>query len=351
MENVLITPRDMFSEYDRSDGLFRHHPGKTSLRGPKSPARAPRRPGNRSHLDRRGADPDKEPPCNKSPAPLMTPSTPPLSVIIPAHNEQDYIAPCLDALLAQQEAQEGALQGAEVLLMANACTDATIARALPYKRRFAAKGWKLRILRVVRPGKMHALRCSDKAASGRVLVYLDADVICAPPLLAQLAQALDTDAPRYGSGKLQVAEARTWITRAYAKTWAALPFMQSPAVGAGLFAVNRAGRARWEDFPAIISDDTFVRLQFTPDERIEVPAAYVWPLVEGFGNLVKVRRRQDAGVEEIDRLYPDLLEREAKAPIDYKALFLRNPVSFLCYSAVKLAVRLRRKDSAWTRGR
>jgi glycosyltransferase involved in cell wall biosynthesis len=275
------------------------------------------------------------------------PATPPLSIIIPAHNEQDYIGPCLDALLAQ----EGPLEGAEVLLMANACTDATVARALPYKRRFAAMGWKLRILRVVTPGKIHALRCSDKAASGRVLAYLDADVICTPPLLAQLAAALDTDAPRYGSGRLQIASAQTWITRQYAATWAALPFMQSPAVGAGLFAMNRAGRARWSEFPDIISDDTFVRLQFSPEERIEVNAAYIWPLVEGFGNLVRVRRRQDAGVEEIDRLYPGLLDREAKAAIDYKALFQRNPVSFICYSAVKLAVKLRRQDSAWTRGR
>lgn len=271
----------------------------------------------------------------------------PLSIIIPAHNEQDYIAACLDALLVQQETPTGA----EVLLMANACTDETIARALPYKRRFRDLGWKLRLLRVPPPGKIHALNCSDKAASGAVLIYLDADVICAPNLIGQLTRALSGPEPRYGSGKLQIAPAKTWITRAYAKTWAALPFMQSPAVGAGLFAVNRAGRARWDAFPDIISDDTFVRLQFDPSERIEVEAAYIWPLVEGFANLVKVRRRQDAGVIEIDATYPDLLEREAKAPIDYKALFLRNPVSFLCYSAVKLVVKLRPQEANWTRGR
>ncbi|MEM6409566.1 MAG: glycosyltransferase, partial [Pseudomonadota bacterium] len=255
--------------------------------------------------------------------------------------------PCLDALLAQK----GAPEGGEVLLMANACTDATIARALPYKPLFQRLGWKLRLLRVPPPGKIHALNCSEKAASGAVLIYLDADVICTQGLIGQLCQALDTPEPRYGSGKLQIAPAQTWITRQYAATWAALPFMQSPAVGAGLFAVNRAGRARWGAFPDIISDDTFVRLQFDPDERIEVEARYIWPLVEGFANLVKVRRRQDAGVIEIDETYPSLLDREAKAPIDYKSLFLRNPVSFLCYSAVKLAVKLRPQEASWTRGR
>lgn len=271
----------------------------------------------------------------------------PASIIIPAHNEEAYIEACLDALLAQSERPEGV----EVLLMANACTDQTVARALPYKHRFARLGWKLRILRVKTPGKIHALRCADKAASGRVLVFLDADVICAPPLISQLCAALDHDRPLYGSGKLQIAPAQSWITRQYAATWAALPFMQSPAVGAGLFAVNRAGRARWGEFPDLISDDTFVRIQFQPEERIEVPAAYIWPLVEGFANLVRVRRRQDAGVEEIARLYPGLLAREDKTQASIKTLFLRNPMSFLCYSAVKLAVRLAPKSAGWTRGR
>ena len=270
-----------------------------------------------------------------------------LSVIIPAHNEQDYIAACLDALLAQQ----GPSVPVEILLMANACTDATIARALPYKRPFAAKGWKLRILRVRTPGKIHALNCASNAASGTAQVYLDADVICGPAMLAQLSATLSTDAPRYASGKLQLAPAKTWITRQYGHTWAALPFLQSPAVGAGLFAVNRAGRARWDAFPDIISDDTFVRLQFTPEERIEVPEIYVWPLVEGFANLVRVRQRQNAGVAEIAQHYPDLMGREAKEPANPKALFLRAPVSFLCYAAVMLAVKFGKKKTGWTRGR
>ena len=270
-----------------------------------------------------------------------------LSVIIPAHNEQDYIDDCLTSLLAQQHAPDRI----EVLVMANACTDATVERALSHKRGFSEKGWKLRILRVPTPGKIHALNCADRAASGAGLIYLDADVICGNYLLGQLHAALAPARPLYASGKLQIAPAQTWISRAYGRTWGALPFMQSKAVGAGLFAVNRVGRARWDAFPDIISDDTFVRLHFTPDERIEVPETYIWPLVEGFSNLVRVRRRQDAGVDEIARLYPNLMNREDKEKPDLKALFLRDPVSFICYSAVKLAVRSRKPDMGWTRGR
>ena len=270
-----------------------------------------------------------------------------MSVIIPSHNEEGYIGRCLDALLVQV----ALTLKVEVILMANACTDGTVRTAVAKKALFKARGWKLRVLQTRTPGKLNALNCADRAATGAVRVYLDADVVCAPLMLQQLNDALDVDAPRYASGKLQVAPAQSWVTRQYARFWQRLPFMQTPAVGAGLFAVNRAGRARWGAFPAIISDDTFVRLQFTPQERVEVKAAYLWPMVEGFANLVKVRRRQDAGVAEISRVYPGLLDREGKARPDYLRLCLADPVGFVVYVAVTLAVKRRKANDGWTRGR
>jgi hypothetical protein len=125
------------------------------------------------------------------------------------------------------------------------------------------------------------------------------------------------------------------------------------APGYGLFAVNAAGRARWGTFPALISDDTFVRLQVQPSERVQVAARYDWPMIEGFAALTKVRRRQDAGVAEIAQLYPGLLAREAKARLGKGALLamaLRDPLGFATYAAVSLAVRFG-KSGGWVRGR
>jgi glycosyltransferase involved in cell wall biosynthesis len=217
-----------------------------------------------------------------------------------------------------------------------------------------ARGWGMRVLDLAQGGKLNALNAGDRAATGRARVYLDADIACDPDLLGQLATALATDAPRYVTGTLAVAPAKSWITRQYARVWQLLPFVQGGAVGAGLFAVNPSGRARWGDFPAIISDDTFVRLQFRPSERIEVPARYHWPMVEGLANLVRVRQRQDAGVQELHRLYPDLLQNEAKAQLTAGKLIgiaARVPVSFLVYLVVHVAVRLRPKATGWARGR
>lgn len=277
--------------------------------------------------------------------------TDPFSIIIAANNEQDYIGPCLQALLAQRGA--GHLR---VIVAANACTDHTVALVRDRQAAFAAAGHRLDVLEIAEPGKLNAMNRADEALAGvpGSRMWLDADVICHPDLCGQLRAALDTDRPRYATGTLVVARAKSWTTRRYAGLWQRLPFVKGGAVGAGVFAMNAAGRARFGAFPAIISDDTFVRLHFKPDERVEVPATYHWPMVEGFDRLVRVRRRQDAGVAELRLLYPQLLDNEGKAPLTRQTLLklaARHPVDFGVYLAVHLAVRFRTPTTEWTRGR
>lgn len=284
-----------------------------------------------------------------SKTPITAPQTL-TSIIIAARNEEKYIGNCLEALLAQV-ATTGPL---EVVVSANTCTDDTVKIANSYDPLFAKRGWILRVLDSPQPGKIHALNRAEKTAQGTTHIYLDADVTCEPLLIEQLQKALETDEARYATGTLQIADAETWVTRCYAKFWARLPFIQNGAVGAGLFAVNETGRQRWGVFPEIISDDTFVRLQFSPDERVEVPARYIWPMVEGFRNLVRVRKRQDEGVLEVHRLYPDLQGREGKEKMPLGGLFkllLQAPISFIVYGFVHVAVRLRPSRGDWTRGR
>jgi glycosyltransferase involved in cell wall biosynthesis len=276
--------------------------------------------------------------------------TAPFSVILAANNEEAYIGDCLAALLAQN-AGAGPL---EVIVVANACTDRTVAIVTDQVPAFAARGWRLLCLDIAEPGKLNALNRGDAAATGDLRAYLDADVRCAPELFAQLRAALAPARALYATGTLQVARAQSRFTRLYAALWVQLPFVRGGAVGAGLFAVNAEGRRRWGEFPPIISDDTFVRLHFSPAERIEVPAPYLWPMVEGFRRLVRVRRRQNAGVAELHRLYPALIGNEAKArltPLGALRLALRQPLAFAAYLAVHLTVPLKRAGADWSRGR
>lgn len=277
-----------------------------------------------------------------------------LAVIIPANNEAAYIGACLDALLSRTMDCR-----ISIVVSANTCTDETVEIAQSYEIAFHERGDKLVVIDSQIVGKVAALTRAEchlgvVGAGELPRAYLDADVICSPHLITQIAAALDTDQPRYATGVLAVKRAKSKITRAYARFWMELPFIKSGAVGAGFFAVNAAGRARWGRFPDIISDDTYVRLQFTPDERIEVEATYTWPMVEGLAALVRVRRRQDAGVREIAKRYPQAMHNEGKVKPGsgrFIAMALTMPFACAVYVGVHVLTRMGRNTDQWTRGR
>ena len=247
-----------------------------------------------------------------------------LSVIIPANNEEALLGTCLESLLAS----EPPACCVEIVVVANGCNDNTAGIAREFQTRVEARGWKMQVLDLTKGGKIRALNAGDAVASLPWRAYLDADVTVSPTLLDQLCRALDGPKARYASGNLRIT-----------------------AEG-------------WVQFPDIISDDTFVRLLFRQEERIAVKARYNWPLVEGFGNLVRVRRRQDRGVRQVAALYPELCKNDEKSVLGISgklALLARNPVGFTMYSSVALAVRLGDTNSGlagvnanlpdWSRGR
>lgn len=273
------------------------------------------------------------------------------SILIPAHNEVGYIEPCLEALLASDPT--GA--AVEVIVMANGCSDDTVGVSRKYTDGFMAKGWALTVLDLTQGGKMGALNAGDAAARHGARIYVDADVVVSQSLIAQLAAVLDDSAPRYASGGPIVQASGSAFTRIYARFWASLPFVTHGVPGFGVFAVNATARTRWGGFPDIISDDTFVRLSFTPQERHRVPATYTWPMIEGAGPLIRVRRRQDIGVAEVKELFPALWANHDPIPADAPPIWrraLRDPLGFAAFGAVALAVRLpHRKQERWARGR
>lgn len=274
------------------------------------------------------------------------------TIIIPAHDEQAYIGATLDGLLKQDGSAPDAVH---VVVAANGCTDRTVAIARETDARFAARGWRLTVLDIPEGHKIGALNRADREADDGIRVYLDADVVCDPAMLGQLAEALSGPGPRYASGTFTIAPPKSWASRHYARLWLKVPFMTTGVPGCGLFAMNPAGRARWQDFPDVIADDLFVRLMFAPAERVKVQAPFSWVLAEGFPALVRVRRRWDAGNRQLMERYPELAANEEKAPVrlsDHLRLFLGQPVSYLVYTSVAVAVKLQGYDrGTWARGR
>ena len=244
----------------------------------------------------------------------------------------------------------------EIIVVANGCSDDTAGVARRHEAATRALGWDLRVLDLPEGGKMNALNAGDATATGAVRIYVDADIRVAPGLVAELLAVLDRPEPAYASGRPSMAPADSWVTRAYTRVWRRVPFMAHGVPGGGVFAVNAAGRARWGTFPNITSDDTFVRLQFTPAERIGVPSRYEFPMPEGFRRLVRLRRRQDFGPREVARVFPELVRNDDKprfGPGHALRIVATDPIGFAVYCSVALAARLgaRRHAGAWTRAR
>lgn len=278
-----------------------------------------------------------------------------LSLIIPANNEEAFLPACLDALV-QQELSASSRGEIEIIIAANACHDRTVEIGEEYRQKAEQKGFGYRVLDIKEGGKLNALNRADEIANGPMRAYLDADVILAPDMLDQIIAVLEGEGPLYASGTLVVAPAKSFISRHYARLWSNLPFMTGGVQGAGFFAVNEAGRALWSRFPDIIADDAYVRLLFTPDQRVKVRASYLWPVIEGAQNLIRVRARQNRGLLEVYEKFPELEKNEDKAPLTpglLARLILGMPISFVIYCAILLGARraARSGSNQWTRGR
>jgi hypothetical protein len=114
------------------------------------------------------------PPLDPPPAPGR------VSVLVPVRNEEDRVGACLTSLLDQVSVPD-----LEVLVLDDASTD----RTADVVTAVSAADSRVRLLRSEGPepgwlGKTHACHRLAEAATGEVLVFVDADVVLAPHAVA-----------------------------------------------------------------------------------------------------------------------------------------------------------------------
>jgi len=230
-----------------------------------------------------------------------------VTVIIPAHNEEQALPPTLGSLMAQNFA--GQLR---IVVVPNGCTDRTAQVARSFIEKARKHGFELLVAELAEGCKPKALNQGDvHAIPDSIRVYLDADIRLSRNAITAVTKEL-----REGSGihcaapRIQVAPAKSWITRAYLKVWLNTPYIKNDVI-CGFYGVSAEGRRRWDKFPIIIADDKFTRMQFARHERkVAQDATMTIQYAEGLKELIKVRTRWTRGNIELRMVYPQLWKRD-----------------------------------------
>src|SRR4051794_14066484 len=149
----------------------------------------------------------------------------PVSVVIPAHQEEATIERALQALLAGTRPGE-----LEVVVVCNGCTDATADRA---RAAAAAAGHEVAVLELAQASKAAALRAGDLALRGFPRLYLDADVVCPSATVRALAARLREGYELALPGRRLDLSAATVGARLYYRAWQDLPWVVEARAGRG----------------------------------------------------------------------------------------------------------------------
>lgn len=212
------------------------------------------------------------------------PRKPRPTVVIPAHNEEAGISRCLTALLS-----DPAAASCEIVVVANGCTDSTASAA----RSFAG----VTTVELEQASKVAALNLGDDHGSGYPRIYLDGDIELRGGALTQLIRALDdptlarlaVPAVNYDTRDCST------LVRLFFDVAASLPARTSGTTGRGVYALSRAGRARFGAFPEVQSDDLFIARQFAAQERIHTGGHSIVRPPLTLRSLIRTRRRIAAG--------------------------------------------------------
>ncbi|MEM6755938.1 MAG: glycosyl transferase, partial [Planctomycetota bacterium] len=209
--------------------------------------------------------------------------------------------------------------------------------------------------------KIEGLNLGDAASEGFPRLYVDADVVIDGPAIRATVEALRGSGVLAAAPKMAVdTSGSSWPVRAWYAVWRQSPYHRTAMLGAGVYAVSEAGRARWDKFPKIIADDEFVRANFAEDERVNPPGVtFGITAPRTLWGLIKIKSRSRLGLYELREKFPELASTSEKKTGSLWRSVVGRPglwpgaVVYLLVGAVvrrRAAKQLRRlADYAWER--
>ncbi len=244
-----------------------------------------------------------------------------VSVIIPAHNEENVISQTLIELLP------GVTKGEfQVIVVCNGCIDNTAGVVKSISSKFQCIETKT-------ASKALALNLGDSLAQNYPRIYLDADVVVSYYSICEIEKVLHSGDYHAASPRMEMDfHNASWPVCAYYKIWSNLPYVKAGMIGTGLYALSETGRKRFDKFPLIIGDDRYIRALFKEHERTLVSTCC--SVVRAPANLkalLRIKTRSRLGGYEFERKFPELISNEKK---DYGRAIIENLKQLNSYPAL-----------------
>jgi glycosyltransferase involved in cell wall biosynthesis len=271
-----------------------------------------------------------------------------ISIVVPAHNESSVIARTLGAWVGNSGSD-----GIDVVVVCNGCTDDTADIA----RRF---GPTVRVIESEVASKTHALNLGDQTSLVFPRIYADADIVITVDAIRALTRRLERGdvlavAP---TPDINLTDC-SWLVRQYYDIRSRLPSSREGIGGSGVYALSEEGRQRFNQFPEVIADDTYVRLQFKPEERETLP--FVKSTVSPprtIPQLIAVRTRAYTGTFDLAHRFPELRVNKGETNNRTLIALFKEPrlwsgLLIYCYVNIfaryRATVRSRTGASVWQR--
>jgi glycosyltransferase involved in cell wall biosynthesis len=260
------------------------------------------------------------------------------SIVIPAYNEGAVIERCLTTMLA--DAKPGEL---EIVVVCNGCKDDTADRA----RKFADR---VKVVETPVGSKIGALNLGDDHVSSFPRFYVDADVQLTAAAIREVAGLLGDDSPILVAAPRAIVawEDRPLLVRSFYRVWTSLPYFKKNMIGSGVYAFSRRGRARFDRFPDIISDDEFARLVAAPHERrASESATFTIHPPRTIAGVLAINTRARAGNYELRQKFPEMQSNADTSPSRSLSVIATTPSLWLhapLYLGVMFLAKLRAHD-------
>lgn len=249
------------------------------------------------------------------------------TIIIAAHNEEKLIS---DTLLSLGSGESALFQ---IVVVCNGCNDKTV-------HIIETQFPKVHCQTLDIASKALAIRHAETLNIGFPRLYLDADI----RLAQQQAQDMFEQAQSHTQASLFIPQSvsntktSSWLVKTYYQAWYTTGYVKQLGFGSGAYMLNKAARERFGLWPNIISDDGYLRTQFSHNEIIILKSVCVEVRApKTLSSLIKIKTRSKFGNVELKKTQSVNTAKENQQELTHDPMPFMHKV---VYSVVNIAALL-----------